>query len=140
MEGIEGLNVIIVEDMPTIRTLIENMLYEIGFKNVATFDNGLDAFDDIVAKSEEGNPYNLVLSDWNMPGMSGLEFLKKVRSNKKIGDLPFLMVTTVSEKDKIIEALSFGVSHYIMKPISLKDMESKISIVLKKHKVISSAA
>lgn len=133
MNNSTNLKIAVVDDMPTIRTMVKNMVHDLGYSDITSFESATTALEDVLSNQKSGTPYQLIISDWNMLEMDGLEFLKRIRDNPETSNIAFLMVTTVSEKSKIIEALSFGVSHYIMKPITANDLDEKISVVLKKH-------
>lgn len=128
-----SIKILVADDMPTMRNIIERMLKGLGYENVSTFEDGQLAYDDLVKMQAEGTPYHLVISDWNMPVLNGLNFLIKVRATEGMNNIPFLMVTTISDKSKVIEALNHGVSHYVMKPLTVDDLELKIDKILLKH-------
>ncbi|RUM87099.1 MAG: response regulator, partial [Thermodesulfatator sp.] len=94
-----SIRVLVVDDFATMRKIIKNILTQLGFKNIIEADDGTTAWE-ILQKE----PVDLIISDWNMPKMNGLELLKKVRSDEKLKDIPFLMVTAEAQKENIIEA------------------------------------
>lgn len=104
------IKVLVVDDFPTMRRIIKNLLKQLGFENVDEAENGEDAL-----KKLRSSEYGLVVSDWNMPVMEGIELLKNVRSDPQLKDIPFLMVTAEAEKEKVIEAIKAGVDNYIVK-------------------------
>jgi len=129
MGQLKKQRILVVDDTAFTRDITIKLLLELGI-NSTTIDqseNGNEAWKTLVNSYQKGFPYTLVLCDWNMPYMNGLELLKKVRSEENFKDLPFILVTTESEKDKIIEAVSHKVSNYIIKPISLETLKPKIS-------------
>ena len=106
----EGKRVLIVDDSNVMRKIIKNALNQMGFSDYA------EAADGHAALKEFGeDPVDLIISDWNMPKMTGLEFLKTVRGHRKLKDIPFLMVTSEGDEAKIREAIEAGVSQYIIK-------------------------
>ena len=116
--------VLVVDDSPTMRRIVANTLKRIGYSDLEEAENGQDA---LVLLS--GNTFELIVTDWNMPGMSGLEFIKNVRSNDK-NDLPILMVTTRSEAEDVKEALEAGASSYIVKPFTPEVLKEKIDNIV----------
>jgi len=105
--------ILIVDDFATMRRILRNILKEIGFTNISEADNGKTALNAL--KKEN---YDLVLCDWNMPEMSGLELLNKIRSDDELKGLLFVMVTAEASKKNIIEAIKAGVNSYIVKPFT----------------------
>ncbi|MDA8161751.1 MAG: response regulator [Desulfobacteraceae bacterium] len=116
-----NIKVMIVDDFATMRRIVKNILAQLGFKNFIEADDGSTAWD-ILKKEEVG----LIVSDWNMPKMTGIEFLKKVRADEKLKDLPFLMVTAEAQKENIVEAVKARVSNYIVKPFTPETLGEKI--------------
>ncbi len=113
---------LVVDDSSTMRRIIKNSLQRIGFEDVIEAENGKDALEKI-------SGIDIILTDWNMPEMDGLEFVKNVRAqNAKI---PILMITTNAAKDDIIEALKHGVNNYIVKPFTPETLKEKIEALLK---------
>lgn len=122
--------ILIVDDFPTMRRILKTLLRQNGFENFREAEDGQQAFDTL--QGEDG--FELIISDWNMPNMTGLEFLKAVRADDRFKHLPFLMVTAEAEKENIIEAVKSGVSNYIVKPFTghaLKEKLQKIDSTLK---------
>ena len=118
------INILIVDDFQTMRKIIRNALSEIGFSNIFQADNGLTALE--VLKNEK---ITLIISDWNMPEMSGIEFLKAVRTSEEWKDMHFIMVTAEEQKENVIEALKNKVSNYIVKPFTPATLAEKINQV-----------
>ena len=108
-----GLKVLVVDDSSTMRRIVKNILKQIGFSDITQAENGKDAF----TKLKEGG-FGLVVSDWNMPVMQGIELLRAVRADAELKDLPFLLVTAEAQKEHIIEAAQAGVSNYVVKPFT----------------------
>jgi two-component system chemotaxis response regulator CheY len=107
------IRVLVVDDFPTMRRIIKNLLKQLGYENVDEAENGEDAL-----KKLKNGDYKFVVSDWNMPVMEGIELLRHVRSDPQLKDIPFLMVTAEAEKEKVIEAIKLGVDNYIVKPFT----------------------
>ncbi len=116
-----NMRILVVDDFATMRKIIKNILSQLGFKNILEADDGTTAWE-ILQKE----PVDLIISDWNMPKMSGLELLKKVRSDEKLKDTPFLMVTAEAQKENIIEAAKYKVSQYIVKPFTPETLKEKL--------------
>ena len=118
-----NMNVLIVDDYKTMLRIIKNLLKQLGFNNVDEATDGTMAYDKVQTKQ-----YGLIISDWNMEPMSGLEFLKKVRGDGN--QVPFIMVTAESKTENVIAAKQAGVSNYIVKPFNAETLKGKISSVL----------
>jgi two-component system chemotaxis response regulator CheY len=121
-----SIKVLIVDDFATMRRILKNILKQLGFKNLVEADDGTAAWD--ILESQE---INLIISDWNMPKMTGLELLKKVRASSNHGKTPFLMVTAEAQKQNVIEAVQAGVSNYVVKPFTAEAISDKLSKILK---------
>lgn len=124
--------ILIIDDMPSIRDLVRKTLRAMGYKNIQEAgdgEEGLKILESHLARA----PIQLVISDWNMPNMSGLELLKKVRAVKDWTHLPFILLTSESERDQVTEAVLAGVSQYIVKPFSAKVFEDKLKAAYLKH-------
>jgi len=119
------LKVLVVDDFATMRKIIKNILSQLGFKNIYEADDGTTALE--VLKKEK---IDLIISDWNMPKMSGLELLKAVRSDPNLKDIIFIMVTAEAQKDNVIEAIKHGVNQYIVKPFTPETLKEKLEKVL----------
>ena len=115
------MRVLVVDDFSTMRRIIKNILRQLGFTNVVEADDGTTAWD-ILNKDK----IEFIISDWNMPQMTGIELLRKVRGSEEFGDLPFLMVTAEAQQENIIEAVQAKVSNYIVKPFTAETMKQKI--------------
>lgn len=114
------MKILVVDDSMAMRKILSNHLKNIGYTELVEASNGKEALQAVV--DNEG--ISLILCDWNMPEMNGLEFLKKFREEDK--KTPFIMVTTESEKDKVVDAIQAGVSSYILKPFSQDVLKEKI--------------
>ncbi len=117
-----NMKVLVVDDFATMRRIIKNILLQLGFKNILEADDGTTAWD-ILNKEQ----VDLIISDWNMPKMPGIELLKKVRADDRFKDLPFLMVTAEAQKKNIVEAVKHRVSQYIVKPFTPETLQEKLN-------------
>ncbi len=116
-----NMRVLVVDDFSTMRRIVKNILRQIGMSNVVEADDGTTAWE-ILNKDK----IDFVVSDWNMPHMTGIELLRKVRASEEFGDMPFLMVTAEAQQENIIEAVQAKVSNYIVKPFTAEVMKQKI--------------
>ncbi len=117
--------VLVVDDFPAMRRLLRNALRELGVSEIHEATNGKEAMEILEAEG-----IDLVLSDWNMPGMSGLDLLVWVRTSQEFRHLPFIMVTAEGDKMNVVEAIKHEVSNYIIKPFTAEILEAKIRQVL----------
>ncbi len=116
-----NVKVLVVDDFATMRRILKNVLRQIGFKNISEAENGRDALSQL--KKEK---FDLILCDWNMPEMSGLELLQAIRGDDNLKDIPFVMVTAEAKKESIIEAVKAGVNSYIVKPFTAETIGEKL--------------
>ncbi len=116
-----NMRVLIVDDFSTMRRIIKNILRQLGFTNIIEADDGSAAWE-ILNKDQ----VDFIISDWNMPQMTGIELLRKVRASEEFADLPFLMVTAEAQQENIIEAVQAKVSNYIVKPFTAETLGQKI--------------
>ena len=123
--GYENLTVLVVDDFSTMRRIVRNILRDLDFKNILEAEDGDAAV--TILKTQR---VDLIVSDWNMPKMTGLDLLKWVRSNEKTASLPFLMVTAESQKENIIEAVKAKVSNYVVKPFTAATLAEKLEKIL----------
>ena len=123
------MKILIVDDMPTVQKLMKLQLGKLGFTDTAAASNGADAWKLIESAAP---PFDLILSDWNMPVCTGLELLQRVRSTNATKDIPFFLVSAEGEKHNIVSAKEAGVTDYIMKPLTMEIMSEKIGKYLKK--------
>jgi two-component system chemotaxis response regulator CheY len=115
------MRILVVDDFSTMRRIIKNILRQLGFNNIEEADDGTSAWE-ILNKGG----IDFIISDWNMPQMTGIELLRKVRASEEFGDLPFLMVTAEAQQENIIEAVQAKVSNYIVKPFTAETLKQKI--------------
>src|SRR3989339_926214 len=121
MPANKDLKILVVEDNEKIRKLLCNLLKNIGFQSIAEAENGKLAWDKLQAYS-----YDLVLTDWQMPVMDGMELLKLIRKDNFLKNLPVMMITASDSQEAIIEAAKFKIDGYIVKPFSVKTIVEKI--------------
>ena len=115
------MKILVVDDFATMRRIVKNILRQIGFTNILEADDGSTALN--ILKKEK---VDLVITDWNMPKMSGLELLKAIRADDNLKDIPVMMVTAEALKENIIEAVKAGVNQYIVKPFTAQTLQEKI--------------
>ncbi|GIL16595.1 MAG: two-component system response regulator [Oligoflexia bacterium] len=125
--------ILIADDMPTIRDLVKTQLKAMGYKNIIEAADGEQALNLLIQHDNTGSKIGMVISDWNMPKMTGLEFLKQVRASEQWLNLPFILLTSESERDQVTEAILAGVSQYIVKPFAGKAFEEKVKQGWQKH-------
>ena len=121
----KNMEVLVVDDFATMRRVIKNLLKQVEYKNITEAEDGVAALS--VLKSQN---INFIISDWNMPNMNGLDFLKAVRADSKLSGLPFLMVTAEALKENIVLAIKEGVSGYIVKPFTADVLNKKIEEIV----------
>jgi two-component system chemotaxis response regulator CheY len=119
------LKFLVVDDFSTMRRIIKNLLNDLGYANVTEADDGTTALPMLV----NGN-FDFLITDWNMPGMPGLDLLKAVRANPKLAKLPVLMLTAEAKREQIIEAAQAGVNGYVIKPFTAATLKEKIDKIL----------
>ena len=118
---------LVVDDFSTMRRIVRNLLKQAGFGQVAEAEDGTEA----LRKLEAGN-FKFVVSDWNMPNMTGLELLKAVRSSPTLKHMPFLLITAEARKENIIDAAQAGADGYIVKPFTAAILSEKIEAILRR--------
>jgi two-component system chemotaxis response regulator CheY len=121
-----NMKILVVDDMSTMRRIVKNIMKQLGFANVEEAENGQDALDKLRADS-----FGFVISDWNMPVMTGIELLRAIRAEDKLKGIPVLMVTAEAQKENLIEAIQAGVSNYIVKPFSAETIQEKMNKIFK---------
>ena len=121
------LRVLVVDDFSTMRKIIKNIIKQLGFENIVEADDGTTAWETLNRDNIE-----FIVSDWNMPKMTGIELLRKVRASEEYADLPFLMVTAEAQQENIIEAVQAKVSHYIVKPFTPETLGQTIDKIFGK--------
>ncbi|WP_413291006.1 response regulator [Bdellovibrio sp. HCB337] len=125
--------ILVIDDMPSIRDLVKNHLKAMGFKSIQEASDGEEALRMLIQSNTPGNSIQLVISDWNMPHMKGIDLLKHVRATAEWANLPFVLLTSEAERDQVTEAVLAGASQYIVKPFSAKIFEDKLKTAYQKH-------
>jgi len=121
------MKILIVDDFSTMRRIIKNLLRDLGFTNIAEADDGSTALPML-----RNGDFDFLVTDWNMPGMSGFDLLKAVRADEKLKTLPILMVTAEAKRDQIIAAAQAGVNGYIVKPFTAAVLKEKIDKIFER--------
>ncbi len=129
----QNSKILVVDDSYTHRTMICDSLRQLGFKNIVSKEGVDSATKALHEAYEEGYSFDIILSDLNMPGLSGLDFLKVVRESELFNKIPFLLITTESEKGAVIQAAMLGVSSYVVKPFSVDSLSKRLVEAYKKH-------
>ena len=119
--GIENTRFLVVDDFSTMRRIVRNLLKELGFLNVQEAEGGVDAL--VKLRADE---FDFVVSDWNMPNMTGIDLLREIRADAKLKHLPVLMVTAEAKKENIIAAAQAGASGYVVKPFTAATLDEKL--------------
>ncbi len=121
------MKILIVDDYSTMRRIIKNVLHEIGYDNTDEADDGKTALPML-----QGGGYDFLITDWNMPGMQGIDLLKAVRANEKTAKLPVLLVTAEAKREQIVLAAEAGVNGYIVKPFTPETLKEKIGKIFER--------
>lgn len=121
----KDLKFLVVDDFSTMRRIIKNLLHDLGYPNVTEADDGKTA----LPMLQQGG-FDFLISDWNMPGMSGLDLIKAVRSDAKLAKMPVLMLTAEAKREQIIEAAQAGVNGYVIKPFTAETLKEKLDKIL----------
>lgn len=117
----KNMKILIVDDFSTMRRIIKNLLRDLGFNKTQEADDGITALPML-----KGGEFDFLVTDWNMPGMQGIDLLKAVRADAELANLPVLMVTAEQKRDQIIEAAQAGVNGYIVKPFTAQTLKEKL--------------
>jgi two-component system chemotaxis response regulator CheY len=123
-----NIKILVVDDFATMRQIVKKSLGALGFHNITEASDGLDALEKL-----EKDQFGFIISDWNMPNMMGLDFLKNVRAKDTYKAIPFLMVTAEAKRENVIEAAKAGVSQYIVKPFTVESLQEKIDAIFAKR-------
>ncbi|QBJ78840.1 MULTISPECIES: chemotaxis response regulator CheY [Aquitalea] len=118
----KNMRFLVVDDFSTMRRIVRNLLKELGFTNVDEAEDGQVALHKLKTQH-----FDFIVSDWNMPNMTGIELLKAVRADQQIKHLPFMMITAEAKRENIIEAAMAGASGYIVKPFTAATLEEKMN-------------
>lgn len=120
------MKLLVVDDSSTMRRIIKNTLQRLGYEDILEAENGIEAWQLL----DTTDDVKILITDWNMPEMNGLDLVKKVRSDDRYGDIPIIMVTTEGGKAEVITALKAGVNNYIVKPFTPQVLKEKLEVVL----------
>ncbi len=120
-----NMRILVVDDAQTMRRIIVNLLRQLGFTNMTEADDGTTAWERLNAEH-----IDLIISDWNMPKMTGIDLLKKVRESEKYKASPFIMVTAEGKRENVVAAVQAGVSNYIVKPFNAATLKEKMTKVI----------
>ena len=121
----KDIRFLVVDDFSTMRRIIKNLLHDLGYQNVTEADDGKSALPIL----QQGG-IDFLITDWNMPGMPGLELLKAVRADSKLAKMPVLMLTAEAKREQIIEAAQAGVNGYVIKPFTAETLKEKLDKIL----------
>lgn len=116
-----NMKFLVVDDFSTMRRIVRNLLKELGFTNVQEAEDGIDGLTKLRAE-----PFDFVVSDWNMPNMTGIDMLRSIRADPALKHLPVLMVTAEAKRENIIEAAQAGASGYVVKPFTAGTLDEKL--------------
>ena len=122
-----NMKILIVDDFSTMRRIVKNLLNDLGYSNTTEADDGKTAWPLLQA-----GEFDFVVTDWNMPGMTGIDLLKQIRADARMAKLPVLMVTAEAQRDQIIEAAKAGVNGYIIKPFNAATLKEKIDKIFQR--------
>jgi len=123
----KNMRFLVVDDFSTMRRIVKNLLTDLGFTHLSEAEDGHSALSALRSSS-----FDFVITDWNMPGMSGIELLKEIRSDERLKTLPVLMVTAEAKREQIIEAAQNGVNGYIIKPFTAQTLQEKLDKVFER--------
>ena len=121
------MKILIVDDFSTMRRIIKNLLRDLGFNNTQEADDGLTALPML-----KSGGFDFLVTDWNMPGMQGIDLLKAVRADAELKSLPVLMVTAEQKREQIVEAAQAGVNGYIVKPFTAQTLKEKLDKIFER--------
>jgi two-component system, chemotaxis family, chemotaxis protein CheY len=124
----KNLKILVVDDFSTMRRIVRNLLKELGYTNVDEAEDGVVALQKL-----KGSNFQFVVTDWNMPNMTGIELLRSIRADPVLKPLPVLMITAEAKKENIIEAAQSGASGYIVKPFTAATLEEKLNKIFEKY-------
>ena len=123
----KSMKILVVDDFSTMRRIIKNLLRDLGFSNIEEADDGTTALPML-----QGGDFDFVVTDWNMPGMQGIDLLRTIRADADLKDIPVLMVTAEAKREQIIEAAQAGVNGYIVKPFTAATLKEKLEKVFER--------
>jgi len=123
----KNMKVLVVDDFSTMRRIVKNLLRDLGFTNIQEADDGSTALPML-----QGGDFDFVVTDWNMPGMQGIDLLKAIRADEKLAHIPVLMVTAEAKKEQIVMAAQAGVNGYIVKPFTAATLKTKLDKIFER--------
>ncbi|CAM3588891.1 chemotaxis response regulator CheY [Vibrio aquimaris] len=123
----KNMKILIVDDFSTMRRIVKNLLRDLGFNNTQEADDGLTA----LPMLKKGD-FEFVVTDWNMPGMQGIDLLKHIRADDELKHLPVLMITAEAKREQIVEAAQAGVNGYIVKPFTAATLKEKLDKIFER--------
>ncbi len=123
----KNMKILVVDDFSTMRGIIKNFLRELGYSNIMEADDGSTALPLL-----QNGEFDFLITDWNMPGMSGLDLVKTVRGSPRLAALPILMVTAEAKRDQIVAAAQAGINGYIVKPFTANTLKEKLDKILER--------
>lgn len=123
----KNMHILVVDDFSTMRRIVKNLLVDIGFSNISEADDGKTALPIL-----EAGGIDFLVTDWNMPGMPGIDLLKAVRANPELSSIPVLMVTAEAKREQIVEAAEAGVNGYVVKPFTADTLKEKVEKVFER--------
>ncbi|MDH5668225.1 MAG: chemotaxis response regulator CheY [Nitrospira sp.] len=121
-----NMKILVVDDMATMRRIVKTLLKQLGFTNISEAENGEEGLQKL--RSEK---FDFVVSDWNMPIMTGIDMLRAIRADEALKAIPVLMVTAEAQQQNLVEAVQAGVSNYIVKPFTAETMQEKLAKIFK---------
>ncbi len=122
----QDINILVVDDMAAMRKILKTLLAQLGYKNVDEAEDGKQALEKL---RQNPDKYGLVITDWNMPNMTGIELVQAIRSDEKLKHLPVLMVTAEAKKENVLMAIKAGVNNYIVKPFTAETLKEKLEAI-----------
>lgn len=123
----KNMKILVVDDFSTMRRIVKNLLRDLGFTNTQEADDGATAWPML-----QSSDYDFVVTDWNMPGMTGIELLQKIRADERLKNIPVLMVTAEAKRDQIVAAAQAGVNGYVVKPFTAAALKEKIEKIFER--------
>jgi len=123
----KNMKILVVDDFSTMRRIVRNLLADLGYTNITEADDGKTAWPMLQAQA-----FDFVVTDWNMPGMTGIDLLRAIRGDERMTKLPVLMVTAEAQRDQIIAAAQAGVNGYIIKPFNANTLKEKIDKIFQR--------
>jgi two-component system chemotaxis response regulator CheY len=123
----KNMKVLVVDDFSTMRRIVKNLLRDLGFTNISEADDGSTALPML-----QGGDFDFVVTDWNMPGMQGIDLLKAIRADSNLAHLPVLLITAEAKKEQIVMAAQAGVNGYIVKPFTAATLKTKLDKIFER--------